>query len=149
MGTQAPPLAGPVATISPARLAAAEILEEVGATGAHSDDLLHGPRLRSLSQVDRDLTTALVLGVLRWQIELDAKVRPLLSRPDLKLADPVQIVLRLGAFQLLHLARIPVHAALNESVELVRFAGHPHATGMVNAVLRKLVDLPAPRQPLV
>ncbi len=137
------------ANVSPARLAAAEILEEVGATGAHSDDLLHGPRLRTLSQVDRDLTTALVLGVLRWQIELDARVRPLLSRPDLKLAPPVEIVLRLGAFQILHLERIPVHAALNESVELVRFAGQPHAAGMVNAVLRKLVNTPPPRQPLV
>ena len=147
--TQAPPVAAAAASISPARLAAAEILEEVGATGAHSDDLLHGPRLRSLSQVDRDLTTALVLGVLRWQIELDARVRPLLSRPDLKLAEPVQIVLRLGAFQILHMERIPVHAALNESVELVRFAGHPHATGMVNAVLRKLANASAPRQPLV
>lgn len=137
------------APISPARLAAAEILEEVAATGAHSDDLLHGPRLRQLSQVDRDLTTTLVLGVLRWQIALDGRIQPLLSRPDLKLAEPVQIVLRLGAFQILHLARIPVHAALNESVELVRFAGHPHAAGMVNAVLRKLATAPAPRQPLV
>ncbi len=135
--------------IGPARLAAAEILEEIGATGAHSDDLLHGPRLRGLSQVDRDLTTALVLGVLRWQIALDATVRPLLSRPDLKLAAPVEIVLRLGAFQILHLERIPAHAALNESVELVRFAGHPHAAGMVNAVLRKLVNAPARRRPLV
>ena len=137
------------ATISPARLAAAEILEEVGATGAHSDDLLHGPRLRKLAQVDRDLTTALVLGVLRWQIALDARIRPLLSRPDLKLAPAVEIVLRLGAFQILHMERIPVHAALNESVELVRFGGQPHAAGMVNAVLRKLVNTPPPRQPLV
>src|SRR5262249_24945836 len=46
--------------------------------------------------------------------------------------------LRMGAFQLLHLERIPVHAALSESVELCRAAGEPHATGMVNAVLRKL-----------
>lgn len=137
------------AAISPARLAAAEILEEIAATGAHSDDLLHGPRLRSLSQLDRDLTTALVLGVLRWQIALDGRIRPLLSRPDLKLAAPVQIVLRLGAFQVLHMERIPVHAALNESVELVRYAGQPHAAGLVNAVLRKLVSAPAPRKPIV
>ena len=142
-------MAPPPVKISPARLAAAEILEEIAATGAHSDDLLHGPRLRALSQVDRDLTTTLVLGVLRWQISLDSRIRPLLSRPDLKLAEPVQIVLRLGAFQVLHLERIPVHAALNESVELVRVGGQPHAAGMVNAVLRKLVNASAPRQPLV
>ena len=135
--------------ISPARSAASELLERLAATSAHSDDLLHGPRLAGLSQVDRDLTTTLVLGVLRWQIALDARLRPLLSRPDLKVGEPVAIALRLGAFQLLHLERIPAHAALNESVELVRAAGHPHAAGMVNAVLRKLLQAPPTRKPLV
>lgn len=90
----------------------------------------------------------LVMGVLRWQIALDARVNPLLQRPDLSLADAVRIVLRLGAFQLLHLDRIPPHAALNESVELIREAGHPHAAGMVNAILRKLVAAPPARKPL-
>lgn len=140
--------APPAATISAARAAAFELLERIATSSAHSDDLLHGPRLAGLSQVDRDLTMTLVLGVLRWQIALDARLRPLLSRPDLKLSEPVAIALRLGAFQLLHLERIPAHAALNESVELVRAAGHPHAAGMVNALLRKLVSLPAARKPL-
>ena len=48
------------------------------------------------------------------------------------------IALRMGAFQLLHLDRIPAHAAINESVEQVREAGHPFAVGMTNAVLRKI-----------
>lgn len=139
----------PLARISPARSAAFEILERLSASAAHSDDLLHGPRLTKLSQADRDLTTALVLGVSRWQIALDARIRPLLNRPDLRLAEPVAIALRLGAFQLLHMERIPAHAALNESVELVRAAEHAHASGMVNAVLRKLVNAPAARRPLV
>ncbi len=52
-------------------------------------------------------------------------------------------MLRMGAFQLLHMDRIPAHAALSESVELCRAAGHPHATGMVNAVLRKVAAVPA------
>src|SRR6202000_1036303 len=52
-------------------------------------------------------------------------------------------------FQLLYLDRIPQHAALNESVELVREAGHPHAAGMGNAILRKLAAAPLPRKPLV
>ena len=150
--SSATPLAAPsrnFAAVSPARAAAFEILERIALTSAHSDDLLHGPRLAGLSQADRDLTTALVLGVLRWQIALDARLRPLLSRPDLRLVEPVAIALRLGAFQILHLQRIPVHAALNESVELVRAAGHPQAAGMVNAVLRKLVGAPPVRQPLI
>ncbi len=137
------------ARISPARAAAFEVLEQVAISSAHSDDLLHGPRLAGLSQVDRDLTMTLVLGVLRWQIALDARLRPLLSRPDLQVAEPVAFALRLGAFQLLHLERIPPHAALNESVELVRAAGHPHAAGMVNALLRKLSGASALRKPLV
>lgn len=135
--------------VSPARSAAFDLLQRIGASTAHSDDLLHGPRLAQLSQVDRDLTMALVLGVLRWQIALDARVKTLLSRPDYVLPEPVAIALRLGAFQLLHMERIPAHAALNESVELVRAAGQPQAAGMVNAVLHKLVGAGAVRKPLV
>ena len=68
-------------------------------TSDHSDDLLHGRRLAGLSQADRNLATALVLGVLRWQIALDARIQPLLQRPD-PLPTPVATALRLGAFQL-------------------------------------------------
>jgi 16S rRNA (cytosine967-C5)-methyltransferase len=131
-------VAAKIAHASPAREAAFAILLRVGGSSAHSDDLLHGPGMSGLSQADRNLATALVLGVLRWQIALDATLRPLLQRPDVELAAQVAIALRLGAFQLLHMDRIPAHAALSESVELARTAGHGHAAGMVNAVLRKL-----------
>jgi 16S rRNA (cytosine967-C5)-methyltransferase len=124
--------------VSPARWAAFQVLERVETTSAHSDDLLHGRALDGLSQEDRNLATALVLGVLRWQIALDAEIRGLLDRPDQPLPTAVLLALRLGAFQLRHMDRIPAHAALNESVELVRVAGHPKAAGLVNAVLRKL-----------
>ena len=138
-----------IITISPARAAAFEILERIAHTDAHSDDLLHSSRLTELSQADRNLTTTLVLGVLRWQIALDALIQPLLSRPDVELASPVATAIRLGAFQLRYLDRIPAHAALSESVELARSAGHGHAAGMVNAILRKLTRTPPPRVPLV
>ena len=130
------------APISPARSAAFAILLRVADTSAHSDDLLHGPGMSALSQTDRNLATTLVLGVLRWQIALDARMQPLLQRPDQALPTPVATALRMGAFQLQHLDRIPAHAALSESVELVRAAGHPHAAGMVNAILRKLTRQP-------
>jgi 16S rRNA (cytosine967-C5)-methyltransferase len=146
-----PPSAGPtagaegaIAKITPARLAAFEILKLVGEGKGHSDELLHSVRVDGLSPEDRNLTTALVMGVLRWQIALDARVRGLLQRPEQRLAEPVAIALRMGAFQLLHLERIPAHAALSESVELCRAAGEPHATGMVNAVLRKLATAQKP-----
>jgi 16S rRNA (cytosine967-C5)-methyltransferase len=132
------------AKITPARLAAFEILKLVGEGKGHSDELLHSARVDALSPEDRNLTTALVMGVLRWQIALDARVRGLLQRPEQRLAEPVAIALRMGAFQLLHLERIPAHAALSESVELCRAAGEPHATGMVNAVLRKLAAAQKP-----
>src|SRR5580704_4517138 len=130
------------AKISPARVAAFEILTLVGQGKGHSDELLHSARTEALSPEDRNLTTALVLGVLRWQIALDARIRPLLQRPEQSLAEPVAIALRLGAFQLLHMDRIPAHAALSESVELCRAAGEPHAAGMVNAILRKVAGSP-------
>jgi 16S rRNA (cytosine967-C5)-methyltransferase len=132
------------AKITPARLAAFEILKLVGEGKGHSDELLHSVRVDGLSPEDRNLTTALVMGVLRWQIALDARVRGLLQRPEQRLAEPVATALRMGAFQLLHLERIPAHAALSESVELCRAAGEPHATGMVNAVLRKVATAQKP-----
>jgi 16S rRNA (cytosine967-C5)-methyltransferase len=144
-----PASAGPTASaaeatakISAARAAAFDILIRVGEGKGHSDELLHSPRTDALSPEDRNLATALVMGVLRWQIALDARLAKLLARPEQRLAGPVALALRMGAFQLLHLDRIPAHAVLNESVELCRAAGQPHAAGMVNAVLRKLATGP-------
>ncbi len=134
------------AKVSAARLAAFEILLLVGQGKGHSDELLHSALTDGLSPEDRNLTTALVMGVLRWQIALDARVRGLLQRPEQKLAEPVALALRLGVFQLLHMDRIPAHAALSESVELCRAAGEPHATGMVNAVLRKVAAAQKPKE---
>jgi 16S rRNA (cytosine967-C5)-methyltransferase len=133
-----------IAKVTPARLAAFEILKLVGEGNGHSDELLHSARVDALSPEDRNLTMALVMGVLRWQIALDARVRGLLQRPGQRLAEPVAIALRMGAFQLLHLDKIPAHAALSESVELCKAAGEPHAAGMVNAVLRKLATAQKP-----
>lgn len=127
-----------VAQVSPARSEAYKILLAVERGESHSDDLLRGHAVNALSAADRNLATALVLGVLRWQVRLDQQLRPLLKRPGAKLEPEISIALRLGAFQLLHLDRIPAHAAIDESVELAKRAGHRFAAGMVNAVLRKL-----------
>ena len=133
-----------IAKIAPARAAAFEILTLVGAGKGHSDELLHSARTDELTPEDRNLATALVMGVLRWQIALDARLAKLLARPEQRLAEPVALALRMGAFQLLHMDRIPAHAVLNESVEMCRAAGQPHAAGMVNAVLRKLAAAQKP-----
>ena len=130
------------APLSPARKAAFDVLIAVEKGHSHSDDLLRHQAVNVLSPADRNLATTLVLGVLRWQIRLDYELHTLLKHPNAKLDPAVLIALRLGAFQLLHLDRIPARAAIDESVELAKQAGQRFASGMVNAVLRKLNAAP-------
>jgi len=125
-------------TIAPARLLSYRILLQIAISDAHSDDLLHTPAVDALSSQDRNLTTNLVLGSLRWQLALDARIREFLARPDAKLSPETATALRLGAYQLLHLDRVPAHAVLHDSVELVKQSKERGAAGMVNAVLRKI-----------
>jgi len=128
-----------MAEISAARRAAHDLLLAVERGKGHSDDLLREDKsMAKMSAADRHLTTALVLGVLRWQIQLDQWIRRLLAKPNAKLDAAVVVALRMGAFQLMHLDRIPAHAAIDESVELTKRSGYRSAAGLVNAVLRKI-----------
>jgi 16S rRNA (cytosine967-C5)-methyltransferase len=128
--------------VSPARRAAYQVLLAVERGHSHSDDLLRGKAIDALSAPDRHLATALVLGVLRWQIQLDQATRAFLTRPNAKLDAEIRVALRMGVFQILHMDRIPARAAIDESVGLAKQAGHRFASGMVNAVLRKLAATP-------
>ena len=134
-------------TVSHARKAAFQVLLAVEQGRAHSDDLLRSKAVDALSAPDRHLATALVLGVLRWQIQLDYATRAFLTRPNAKLDAEIRVAMRMGAFQILHMDRIPARAAIDESVGLAKQAGHRFASGMVNAVLRKLAEaqVPSPR----
>src|SRR5262249_7805828 len=78
----------------------------------------------------------LSLGVLRWQIRLDFLIERYARRPLQKLDPEVVVALRLGLYQLKFLSRVPPHAAINESVNLVKQRGKKSAAPMVNAVLR-------------
>lgn len=128
--------------IAPARRAAFDVLLELKRKpDLHSDVLLRS-RVEALSPLDRNLATTLVMGVLRWQLALQPRIRDALTRSKGHLADPVQVALELGALQLLLLDRIPAHAAIFESVELARQSGNIYAVGLVNAVLRKLSQTP-------
>jgi 16S rRNA (cytosine967-C5)-methyltransferase len=129
--------------IAPARSAAFAVLLQVERNTGHCDELLRSELVDQLSQADRNLCTNLVMGTLRWQIALDARINALLARPDTRIDDEVRITLRLGAFQMLYLDRIPSHAAVMDSVELVKQSGQGFASGMVNAVLRKIAVAPA------
>ncbi len=136
--TQASPAKVSSSTVSPARRAAFQVLLAVERGHSHSDDLLRSKAVDALSAPDRHLATTLVLGALRWQIQLDHAPRAFLTRPNARLDAEILIALRMGAFQILHMDRIPARAAIDESVGLAKQAGHRFAAGMVNAVLRKL-----------
>jgi len=126
--------------ISPARELAFRILRRIAAQGGHASDLLACARIPSLSERDRRLAYELVLGVLRWQLLLDHLIAHYSRRRPERLDEPVRIALRLGLYQLRFLERIPAHAAVNESVALVKRYGPPWAAGLVNAVLRRAAD---------
>jgi 16S rRNA (cytosine967-C5)-methyltransferase len=124
--------------ISPARASAFEILLRTETTGAYASELLHSSRFAKLSPADHGLLTELVMGVLRWRSLLDKRIAEHSAQPLAKFDLEVLTALRIGAYQLLFLDRIPTHAAVNESVELVKQARKRSASGMVNAVLRKI-----------
>ena len=132
--------------VAPARAAAFEILLTLERGSGHSDELLYEPAVEKLSPQDRNLTTNLVMGSLRWQIALDARIAVLLNRPKTQIDPTVRVALRLGAFQLLYLDRVPVYAAIGESVELAKGAGNKFAAGMVNAILRKIAAQAKPKE---
>ena len=119
--------------ISPAREATFRILQRV-ADGGYASDLL---RRETLSERDAALAETIVMGVLRYRSQLDFLIDHYSGwRP--KLDGEVRIALRMGIFQLRYLDRIPAHAAVAESVELVKRARKRSAAGLVNAVLRKV-----------
>jgi len=126
--------------ISPARLAAFRILEQVE-DGGYSSVLLAAEEPR-LQAVDRALCHELVLGVLRWQLLLDKIVEHFSKRRTESLDRAVRIALRLGLYQLRFLTRIPDSAAVNESVSLVRAARLSSAAAFANAVLRRATREP-------
>lgn len=76
--------------------------------------------------------------MLRLRGRLDHLIGELVEGGLGRLEPPVLDILRLGAYQLLELDRVPAYAAVSEAVEAARASGHARATGLVNAVLRRL-----------
>ncbi len=121
-----------------AREAALDVLVRVARDRAHASPLLDA-RARSVPERDHDLLRALVKTVLRNALLLDHVLSRHASRPLGALEPEVLAALRLGAAQLLLLDRIPPHAAVAETVGLVK-AQRPRAAGLVNAVLRRVAS---------
>lgn len=120
-----------------ARRLALDVLTDVREKGAYAS-LALGERLRAahLSPEDRRLATGLVYGTLENQLQIDYALDRLMDHPT---REPVQRdILRMGAYQILFLDRLPDSAAVDEAVKLTRAMGMEAACGFINAVLRNL-----------
>ena len=137
--------------IAPARQAAYDVLRAVNSGRADLPAALARVRGRLSDERDRALAGEIATGTLRWQGAVDAVIAAFIRRPVAKLDPEVLDVLRMTAFQLLHLDRVPASAAVNDAVNLVSKAGKKSASGLVNAVLRRIsrerAHLPLPPRP--
>jgi 16S rRNA (cytosine967-C5)-methyltransferase len=121
---------------SPARLAAFETVQRVFEQDAYADRAFPAAAV-GLDARERALAQRLAYGTIQRVRTLDYGIEALGRRPVLKLDPPVRAALRLGAYQLAF-SELAMHAAVNESVELVRGAGLERAVSFTNAVLRRL-----------
>ena len=131
-----------------ARHSAYTVLQRVG-DGAYSDLALDSELRRcALDQRDRRFVTELVYGVLRLRGRIDFALSCFCNQPLSRLEREAQWLLRIGAYQLLEMDRVPAHAAVDATVELARKLGLANLTGILNGVLRALdrgrADIPWP-----
>ena len=129
-----------------AREVARRVLDRVEREGAWATPALDGELARAgLDERDRRLAAELVYGVLRHRTRLD---RAIAAHADLKKTPPrVVLALRVAAYQLIFLDRVPPYAAVDDAVAAAREAAGPKLGGFVNAVLRKIVAHKEPPLP--
>ena len=138
---------------SPSRAAAFAALLE----SQHSDEGLEVIMDRVLARLplderDRALAMEIAYGVLRRLGTIDWRLGPILDKPLARLPAAVQVLLRIGAYQLLFLDRVPPSAAVSESVKLAKTQSGKLKrdwSGLVNAVLRTLIRQPSPAWPSI
>ena len=125
--------------IADARFGAYEVLSRVE-QGGYADRVLDGflKKHPTMDGRERGLMTELVYGVLRLRGRLDFALGQFSRQPLVKLEPKALLLLRLGAYQLLELDRIPAHAAVHATVELAHQVGMSRVSGLVNGTLRSL-----------
>lgn len=126
-------------TTDPARAAAVRLLCDVEA-GATLEERLGGLDGAGLDLRDRRFVHQLAAGTLKWRDRLDWVLDHFSKRPVASLSPSVRQILRLGAYQLLWLDRVPGHAAVHSAVDLARQHGHAGIAAFVNAVLRRVAE---------
>ena len=132
-------MAARAAAVSPARVAAFDVLLRVFEQGAYADRALRRASER-LDERDRALAQLLAFGAVQRRRTLDYAIEEIGRRRVARLDGPVRAALRLGAFQLAYVDGVARYAAVNESVELVRRSGLERAVAFANAVLRRLAE---------
>ncbi len=124
----------------PARQAALDVLAAVRERDAYANLALPGLlRQRGINGRDAALATELCYGTCRAQGLLDAVLQSCTDRPLAEVDGALLDALRLGSYQLLR-TRVPPHAAVGTTVDLVRAGRGSAATGFVNAVLRRVSE---------
>ena len=91
-----------------------------------------------MDPLDKALASELVYGVITWKITLDAIIKRYSSIKINKISDWILNILRIGIYQIVFLDKIPVSAAVNESVKLAKRYGHEASSRFTNAILRKI-----------
>ena len=122
-----------------ARQTAFDVLQKIQRDNSYSNLTLDSVLDKSeLEENDKAFACALVYGVTERIITLDYQLSLYLSQPLKKLKPQVLTIMRMGAFQLLFMDKIPSSAAVNESVKLAKSNQAAYASGLVNAVLHKI-----------
>jgi 16S rRNA (cytosine967-C5)-methyltransferase len=126
--------------IAPARALAFEVLRATFEQDAHTERAFRAAAdERGLEGRERAQAQRLAFGAVQRRGTLDAGLDRLLDRPLRRLDPPVHAALRLGMYELLFADATPDHAAVDQAVELTKQAGAAHASGFVNAVLRRAI----------
>ena len=137
--------------IAPARIAAYDILLALSAGRSDLPSAIAQERSSLKDERDRALAAEIATGVQRWRSTLDHLVEHFSKRRIERLDPEVVEILRLSAYQLLHLTRVPAAAVVNDAVDLAGKVGKKSAAGLVNAVLRAVsrrrASLPLPPRP--
>lgn len=122
-----------------ARVVARRVLARVEQSGAYTTLALSAEMQRSrLAEKDRRLATEICYGVLRHRSRLDRALGAYAHKGLNKLPLPALLALRVAAYQMLFLDRVPDHAAVDDAVSEVRRVGGPKLAGFANGLLRKL-----------
>lgn len=126
-----------------ARRTAYDVLLQVFKDQAYSNLTLdHTLGQSGLSRQDKAFAARLVYGTVERMMTLDYILARFLTQPIAKLKLQVLVNLRLAAYQIVYMEKVPASAAINEAVKLAKETGCAFASGLVNAVLRKVAGQP-------